>query len=249
VDDRLVVLTPSHKPPEDGGFKFTPRRAAVRRARVPPGGSSSRPTSCWRPDRMPCAGYIRAARPGSDVAPARLRLGVRRRPGLGDRPRRDPGRVPAPRSRPLGGWSLAFWGGDRDALRPRSDDVDTRSARHSDLSPSTGTERSGWIAPRRSRWRGRSNSQSGSTAPGNYAPIGVVTVIAEDGRFAARPSGTEGVHKLHPESFLNARHLKTHPRRGSGHRPKRAGARRGGISPRARCSPRSAAVDGSSARS
>ena len=46
-----------------------------------------------------------------------------------------------------------------------------------------------------------------STAPGNGAPIGGVKVVAEDGWFAARPSGTEDVYKVYAESFLGAEHL------------------------------------------
>jgi phosphoglucomutase len=44
-------------------------------------------------------------------------------------------------------------------------------------------------------------------APGNGAPIGGVKVIAENGWFAARPSGTEDIYKIYGESFLGAEHL------------------------------------------
>jgi phosphoglucomutase len=46
-----------------------------------------------------------------------------------------------------------------------------------------------------------------TTAPGNGAPIGGVKVIAEDGWFAARPSGTEDVYKTYAESFLGPEHV------------------------------------------
>jgi phosphoglucomutase len=46
-----------------------------------------------------------------------------------------------------------------------------------------------------------------TAAPGNGAPIGGVKVIAEDGWFAARPSGTEDVYKTYAESFLGEGHL------------------------------------------
>ena len=46
-----------------------------------------------------------------------------------------------------------------------------------------------------------------TTAPGNGAPIGGVKVIAEQGWFAARPSGTEDVYKTYAESFLGPEHL------------------------------------------
>jgi phosphoglucomutase len=45
-------------------------------------------------------------------------------------------------------------------------------------------------------------------APGNGAPIGGLKVIAENGWFAARPSGTEDIYKIYAESFLGADHLR-----------------------------------------
>jgi len=44
-------------------------------------------------------------------------------------------------------------------------------------------------------------------APGNDAPIGGLKVAAQNGWFAARPSGTEDVYKLYAESFKSAEHL------------------------------------------
>jgi len=44
-------------------------------------------------------------------------------------------------------------------------------------------------------------------APGNGAEIGGLKVVADDGWFAARPSGTEDVYKIYAESFLGAEHL------------------------------------------
>ena len=44
-------------------------------------------------------------------------------------------------------------------------------------------------------------------APGNQASIGGVKVIAENGWFAARPSGTENVYKIYAESFKGHDHL------------------------------------------
>ena len=46
-----------------------------------------------------------------------------------------------------------------------------------------------------------------SAALGNGAPIGGVKVVAENGWFAARPSGTEDVYKIYAESFLGPEHL------------------------------------------
>ncbi len=45
-------------------------------------------------------------------------------------------------------------------------------------------------------------------APGNGAPIGGLKVVAENGWFAARPSGTEDVYKIYAESFLGRDHLR-----------------------------------------
>ena len=45
-------------------------------------------------------------------------------------------------------------------------------------------------------------------ASGNGAPIGGFKVIAENGWFAARPSGTENVYKLYAESFQGPDHLR-----------------------------------------
>jgi phosphoglucomutase len=44
-------------------------------------------------------------------------------------------------------------------------------------------------------------------APGNDAPIGGLKVVAENGWFAARPSGTEDVYKIYAESFRGRDHL------------------------------------------
>jgi phosphoglucomutase len=47
-----------------------------------------------------------------------------------------------------------------------------------------------------------------TNAPGDGNAIGGVKVIAPNGWFAARPSGTEDVYKLYAESFLGPEHLK-----------------------------------------
>jgi phosphoglucomutase len=44
-------------------------------------------------------------------------------------------------------------------------------------------------------------------APGNHAPIGGLKVVAANGWFAARPSGTENIYKIYAESFKNEDHL------------------------------------------
>ena len=44
-------------------------------------------------------------------------------------------------------------------------------------------------------------------APGNNAPIGGLKVVAANGWFAARPSGTENIYKIYAESFTSKSHL------------------------------------------
>ena len=46
-----------------------------------------------------------------------------------------------------------------------------------------------------------------TAAPGNGASIGGLKVVADNGWFAVRPSGTEDVYKLYAESFRDRRHL------------------------------------------
>ena len=45
-------------------------------------------------------------------------------------------------------------------------------------------------------------------APGNGAPIGGLKVVAKNGWFAARPSGTEDIYKIYAESFQGKDHLR-----------------------------------------
>jgi phosphoglucomutase len=47
-----------------------------------------------------------------------------------------------------------------------------------------------------------------TTAPGDGSPIGGIKVIAGNGWFAARPSGTEEIYKIYAESFLGQDHLR-----------------------------------------
>ena len=46
-----------------------------------------------------------------------------------------------------------------------------------------------------------------TTAPGDGNPIGGIKVVAKDGWFAARPSGTEEIYKIYAESFRGHDHL------------------------------------------
>ena len=47
-----------------------------------------------------------------------------------------------------------------------------------------------------------------TNAPGNGAPIGGLKVVATNGWFAARPSGTENIYKIYAESFRGTDHLR-----------------------------------------
>jgi phosphoglucomutase len=47
-----------------------------------------------------------------------------------------------------------------------------------------------------------------TVAPGNGAAFGGVKVVAANGWFAARPSGTEDVYKIYAESFVSEAHLR-----------------------------------------
>ena len=47
-----------------------------------------------------------------------------------------------------------------------------------------------------------------TNAPGNGAAIGGLKVVAENGWFAARPSGTENIYKVYAESFRGQEHLR-----------------------------------------
>jgi phosphoglucomutase len=47
-----------------------------------------------------------------------------------------------------------------------------------------------------------------SAAPGNGQSFGGIKVVAENGWFAARPSGTEDVYKIYAESFKSPQHLR-----------------------------------------
>ena len=71
-----------------------------------------------------------------------------------------------------------------------------------------------------------------TTAPGDGSPIGGIKVIAENGWFAARPSGTEDVYKIYAESFPRPRAPEEDPGRSSGHGRRGVGSRRAESSPR-----------------
>lgn len=47
-----------------------------------------------------------------------------------------------------------------------------------------------------------------TSAPGDGSPIGGLKIVAENGWFAARPSGTESIYKIYAESFKGVDHLR-----------------------------------------
>ncbi len=47
-----------------------------------------------------------------------------------------------------------------------------------------------------------------TNAPGNGAAIGGLKIVAKNGWFALRPSGTEDIYKIYAESFIDEAHLK-----------------------------------------
>jgi len=47
-----------------------------------------------------------------------------------------------------------------------------------------------------------------TAAPGNKQSFGGIKVVADNGWFAARPSGTEDVYKIYAESFRSEAHLR-----------------------------------------
>jgi phosphoglucomutase len=60
-----------------------------------------------------------------------------------------------------------------------------------------------------SHMAGESITAKLTNAPGNNAPIGGLKVVAENGWFAARPSGTENLYKIYAESFKDEAHLQS----------------------------------------
>jgi phosphoglucomutase len=62
-------------------------------------------------------------------------------------------------------------------------------------------------AVKESRLAGEPIQAKLTKAPGNQAPIGGLKVVADNGWFAARPSGTENIYKIYAESFRDQKHL------------------------------------------
>jgi phosphoglucomutase len=73
-----------------------------------------------------------------------------------------------------------------------------QKAKLGNLSPEAVTE---------SRLAGEAITAKLTRAPGNHSPIGGLKVVAANGWFAARPSGTEDIYKIYAESFKSEDHL------------------------------------------
>ena len=171
-----IVVTPSHNPPEDGGFKYDP----------PHGGPADTDVTLWieaRANELLRQGVASlAARPlraraarGARTHP-RLRHAVHRRPGERDRPRGRRALGRSPRGRPDGRRERPVLGPDRRALRP---EPRGRAARawtpRSGSSRSITTGRSGPIAPRRTRWPACCRSAIASISRSETTPTPIAT--------------------------------------------------------------------------
>ena len=132
-----IVITPSHNPPDNGGYKYNPPNGgpADTTSRT---GSKRAPTAIWRRSSR---GEADAATPTAlqrrDDAPPRLSRRLRRRSRLGDRHGRDPRRRDAHGRRSAGRRRRPLLGGDRRTLqtgshrgqRGRGSDVPLHDAR------------------------------------------------------------------------------------------------------------------------
>ncbi len=126
-----IVITPSHNPPESGGFKYNP----------PNGGPADNDATKWIETRANALlegglagrakGAVREGRARLDHAPARFRRCLRARPRQRARHGRDPRREAAPGGGSAGRRRRALLGSDRRALRTGSDGC--QRGRRSDL--------------------------------------------------------------------------------------------------------------------
>ena len=113
-----IVVTPSHNPPGDGGFKYNPPHGGPADTDVTGAIQDAANELLEARPRRRAAGGVR----GRGGPAARLHLRLRRRPRGGDRPRGDPRRRPAARRRPARRGQPALLGADRRAARARPRD-------------------------------------------------------------------------------------------------------------------------------
>ena len=148
-----IVITPSHNPPEDGGFKYNP----------PSGGPADTGVTRWIEDE---ANQLLEGGPreveralGGDAAATRPHDYIGAYVGdLGERDRH--GRHPRTRASslgvdPLGGASAPYWGPIAERYGLDLTVVNAGDRPHLPLrARSTTTARSAWTAPPRTPWRG-----------------------------------------------------------------------------------------------
>jgi phosphoglucomutase len=212
-----IVVTPSHNPPDNGGFKYNPAN----------GGPADNDVTGWIEARanaflergldgvkkMPHEKALRAATThrydylnayvgdlGSvldmdAIRGANIRMGVD----------------------PLGGAGVHYWGAiaQRYAvdLTVVNEVVDPTFRYDRVEAPGATLQQKQMLAQlapqqvRSAALAGEKIEQILTRAPGNDAPIGGLKVIARSGWFAARPSGTENIYRIHAESWSGADHL------------------------------------------
>ncbi len=125
-----VVITPSHNPPRDGGFKYNP----------PHGGPADTDATSWIANRAnellvaKLDGVRRRSLDRERVGPVRLPRRVRQRPAERRRPRRDPLGGRADRRRPAGRGERRLLGRDRRAPQDRPHRRQPRSSTRSSRS-------------------------------------------------------------------------------------------------------------------
>ena len=113
-----IVITPSHNPPEDGGFKYNPTNGGpadtdVTKWVAGPGQRTAAGRQCRREARA-----VRGGHQGGDHAPGRLRPALRQRPAECRRHGRHPRRRPQAGRRPARRRGGALLGADQRDLRP-----------------------------------------------------------------------------------------------------------------------------------